>query len=144
MDSLRVNEKNLLNKITNLELNETKLKQSLEVAKNKIEEFQRFNDVLSQKVKSQANEQIVQSDEETEQDKDHVPLPSFMKILDIEKELEEKTNDDRFVVVESPELACESIRSTDENFIGMVDNKPWVYVNNTDPAAKLMHNMSFK
>ena len=34
-------------------------------------------------------------------------------------------------------MVWESVHSTDENFIGIVDNKPWVYMNKTDPSISL-------
>lgn len=34
-------------------------------------------------------------------------------------------------------MIWESIRSTDENFIGIVDNKPWIVLNKTDPTLLL-------
>lgn len=50
----------------------------------------------------------------------------------LDDRLNDQRESDKFVFGGSEEFECESIHSTDENFLGIVNNKPCIYLNKTE------------
>ena len=140
IEELRNNEKKLLKRISCLEASHLSLKTLLSKAEYKVKHLELLNDTLFDKIK----EDCKVGESKGNSEPITFPLPAFMKVLELERNLSEEGDFDDSLNMHSPELNCESILSTDENFLGVINNKPWVFSNRSSKIQSVSKRIHTK
>lgn len=133
LEAFKHNEINLTDRIRILEESKQELKQQLSNMQDSYDSLKSINKALIDKLKCETWKWIIPSKAENKWVLQPDPLPSYVLAMQYNELLD---NDDYDNWIEqSSEKMFQSVHSTDENYIGMVDNKPKVYMNKTEAMA---------